>query len=124
MKTQARHFISRFGLAFLVLFAAIFWVAGCATRTPEVLAGFHFSSLKNLDSSKAITDDFQDYLQKLSPEERKYAGPHEYFEDGTGQHAIRIETDQYNERWYHVLIYDKENKRIKVIKYCEGRIQS
>src|ERR1019366_5234874 len=101
-------------------------ISGCSCSapklTPDPLAGFHFSSLGNLDSNKAITDDYKDYVQKLSPEEKKYMGPHEFFEDATGQHAIRMETDiNGDQAWYHILIYDKDNKRIKVIKYYRGK---
>ena len=89
------------------------------------LAGFHYSSLGNLDSNKAITDDYKSYIQKLSPGEKKYMGPIQFFEDGTGQHAVRIETDiNGTDCWYHILFYDKENKRTKVIKYYNGRYQS
>jgi hypothetical protein len=114
---------------FPILFAALLLFAGCSCSapkpTPDPLTGFHFSSLDNLHSTKAIMDDYQNYIQKLPPNESgPYFGPVFYFEDGTGQHAIRIETNENNERWYHVLIYNKENKRIKLIKYCEGRIQS
>ena len=89
------------------------------------LAGFHVSSLGNLDSNKTITDDYKDYIQKLSPKEKQYVGPIFYFENGTGQHAVRIETDiGGKDCWYHILFYDKDNKRTKVIKYFYGRYVS
>jgi hypothetical protein len=100
---------------------------GCSSSkpTPDPLTGFHVSSLGNLDANKTITDDYKDYIKKLSPKETQYLGPTFYFEDGTGQHAVRIESDIGGTvRWYHVLIYDKENKRIKTIKYYDGRYMS
>jgi hypothetical protein len=104
------------------LLATIFWAPGCTKPkpTPDPLASFRFSSLNNLDSNKTITDDYKDYIQKLSPEERKYAGPIFYFEDGTGQHAVEIKIGLNGTVWRHILIYDKENKRIKAIKYASG----
>ena len=99
---------------------------GCNTSkpTPDPLAGFHFSSLNNLDSNKAISDDYKDYIQKLPPEEKGNAIPIvQYFEDGTGQHAVQI-TIGLGTDWEHVLIYDKDNKRIKTIKYVSGHSYS
>ena len=99
---------------------------GCSSPKPipDPLTGFHVSSLGNLDSNKTITDDYKDYLQKLPPEDRKYIGPMTFFEDGTGQHAVEIEEALNGTWWYHVLIYDKDNKRIKTIKYSPGKYAS
>jgi hypothetical protein len=121
MKTPVRHFINRFGLTFLVLLAALFWAAGCATRTPDPLAGWRFSSLNNLHSNKAITDDYQDYIQKLPSKKRQFVGAVDFFEDGMGQHAVDIKMGVDGTWWEHVLIYDKENKRIKVVRYADGK---
>jgi hypothetical protein len=111
----------------LALCAMIFSGCSCAAPkpTPDPLAGFHEVDIQHLDSNKAITDDYKDYIQKLSPEETKYMGPNEFFEDGTGQHAVRIETDiNGTDAWYHVLFYDKDNKRTKVVKYFKGHYES
>jgi len=91
---------------------------------PDPLAGFHVSSLGNLDANKTISDDYHDYIQKLSPEDRKYVGPTEFYEDGTGQHAVEIEEALNGTWWFHVLIYDKSDKRIKTIKYSPGHYAS
>jgi hypothetical protein len=95
-----------------------------APPVPDPLTNFHFSSLNNLDSNKAISDDYKDYIQKLSPEERKFMAYTEFFEDGTGQHAIKITIGLNHTNWRHVLIYDKDNKRIKTIKYVSGNSMS
>ena len=99
---------------------------GCNTSkpTPDLLAGFHRSSIANLDNNKTITDDYKDYIQKLSPKETQYLGPVLYFEDGTGQHAVRIVIGLNNANWEHVLIYDKNDKRIKAVKRCTGQYMS
>ena len=95
---------------------------GCSSSkpTPDPLASFHVSSLGNLDSNKAIIDDYKDYIQKLSPEERRNLGPTFFYEDGTGQHAIDIAIGVNGRWWRHILIYDKDSKRIKTIKYATG----
>ena len=49
-----------------------------------------------------------------------------YFENGTGEHAVNIQIFEGNKNasWQHVLIYDKDNKRIKTIKYDHIKYQS
>jgi len=109
-----------------ILLAATVGIIGCATRkpTPDPLAGWHFSSLVNLNSNKTITTDYRDYIQKLSPEERRSAGPIEYFQDGTEQHAVLIWIGINGKVWRHVLIYDRDDKRIRTIKYVSGDYHS
>jgi hypothetical protein len=99
---------------------------GCSSSkpTPDPLAGFHVSSLGNLDNNKEITDDYKAYIKTLSPEEQKFATLDDYFEDGTGQHAVLITVGLNFTNWRHVLIYDKDNKRIKTIKYISGHSSS
>jgi hypothetical protein len=116
--------IQQFIFSFLlVMFLCGF---GCSSSkpTPDPLTGFHVSDLQNLDSNKAITDDYKDYIQKLSPEERKFVAYIDYFENGTGQHAVKITIGLNGTNWRHILIYDKDNKRIKTIKYISGHSAS
>jgi hypothetical protein len=107
----------------LALCAMIFSGCSCSAPKPmpDPLAGFHVSSF---DPNKAITDDYKNYIQKLSPEEQKRAGPIFYYEDGTGQHAVLIKIGINGTVWEHVLIYDKNDKRIKTIKYASGNYRS
>jgi hypothetical protein len=114
--------IIQFTFFFILLATSICWT-GCemfASHT-NPLAGWHSAS-KNPD--KIIEKDYQDYIQTLSPEERKYAGPVLVFEDGTGQYAVDINIGINGTSWHHVLIYDKDNKRIKTIKYSSGNYGS
>jgi hypothetical protein len=93
---------------------------GCSSSkpTPDPLAGWKMDFAPQLDP--VISKDCQDYIQKLSPDEKKSPNISGYFEDGTGQHAVEI-TIGINGRWWrHILIYDKDNKRIKTIKYATG----
>jgi len=117
--------ITRFTSQFLLL-PVFVWAVGCAYHnpTPDPMAGFHFSSLNNLDSNKVITDDYKDYIQqqKLSPEKGKYVAYIEYFEDGTGQHAVKVTISLNHTVWEHFLIYDKDGKRIRTIKYSSGHV--
>jgi hypothetical protein len=112
------NYSNHFGFA-LALCSMV--ISGCSCSapkpTPDPLVGFHAAS-KNPDQS--VVDDYQNYIRTLSPEEQRRAGPILYFEDGTGQHAVDIEIGINGTSWKHVLIYDKDNKRIKTIKYSPG----
>ena len=117
---------SRF--TFCILIAALICVTGCVSPKPaetlDPLAGWHFYSRVKI--VQAITDDYQEYIQKLPPEEKYYVqgGDTSFFEDGTGQHAVKIFIP-LNGTWrVHVLIYDKNNLRIKAIKYTDGTYRS
>ena len=109
----------------ILLAALLGGCGGCQTKTPDPLAGWKVLFSRDYEKfDKAITDDYQDYIQKLPPKERNGVGPISYFEDGTGQHAVRIEIAINGTDWAHVLIYDKNNKRIKVIKFVSGHYRS
>jgi len=127
MKTLITNSAKCSWLIIPILVAALFWTAGCTTQEANPLAGWKLcfsQDPKNL--GPAIMADYQDFIQKLPPKERDYAGIMNTFEDGTGQHAVRIlvSSNHTNAAWYYALIYDKENKRIKVIKYGYFRIMS
>lgn len=112
----------------LVLALCAIMVSGCSCSAPkpqpDPLAGWQVSDLKNLHDNKAITDDYKAYIQTLSLDEQKYAGPINFYEDGSGQHAVEIRIGLDGTEWRHVLIYDKDNKRIKTIKYEAGHYYS
>lgn len=66
-----------------------------------------------------MLNDVHKYDKKLKPYNI------EFFEDGTGQHAVTFES--YSDAgiiggtsWEYVLIYDKNNKRVKTIRYVTG----
>ena len=117
-------------VSYLGLIAALcaMLISGCSCSapksTPDPLAGFHPANLYNPDSHKAITDDYKDYISKLPPIEKKYASVDNYFEDGTGQHVVQIVIPLNGTFWEHDLFYDKDDKRIKVIKRITGSYQS
>ena len=121
MKTISKYF-SYFGLA-LALCVMIFSGCSCSAPKPQPdpLAGFHAAYGK---SDPSIVSDYQNYIENLSPEEKRNMGPTLFFEDGTGQHAIDIVTGISGRLWRHILIYDKEDKRIKTIKYATGYYRS
>ena len=103
-------------------------LSGCSCTspkpTPDPLAGFHHADEADMDKNKAITDDYKAYIHTLSPEEQNNAGPILFYEEGTGEHAVKLQVGINGTEWVHVLVYDKDNKRIKTIKYSIGHYAS
>ena len=97
------------------MLAAIVWTSGYATQkpTPDPLAGRKLIYSGQLH--KIIVDDLQDYIQKLPPEEKYYVQGYNirFFENETGDQAVRISIPLDGIWWEHVLIYDKDNKTIR-----------
>jgi len=76
---------------------------------------------------QAITDDYQAYISALPSDERdvaKLTSFIDFREDGTGQHGVRISYQGGGDSWVIILVYDKNNKRVKTIKYLAGHYQS
>jgi hypothetical protein len=70
---------------------------------------------------KAIKDDYEQYLEKDEP--RYYAMEILFFEDGTGQHAVRVQTfTRDRDSYYYIFIYDESNARVEVLKYYYGHL--
>ena len=108
---------------FLILTTLVCGV-GCTYHwAPDPLAGWKRADYLGRPND-VIVKDYQEYIQTLSEEERRSANPIFYFEDGTGQHAVQIQIGIKGTSWVHVLIYDKDNKRIKVTKYIAGHYYS
>ena len=125
MKARMKNSISYF--LFAVALSAML-ISGCNNSapkpTPDPLAGWHYYDRTKV--SELITDDYQDYIKKLPPKQKGYTGDISFFEDSTGQHAVSIQIFEGNQNasWQHVRIYDKDNKRINVIRYGYIKYQS
>ena len=89
------------------------------------IAGWKILFSRDSDNlNQSIKDDYNAYIKALPSDERNGIGPIQFFEDGTGQHAVRIEIAQNGTDWAHVLIYDKDNKRVRVVKFVSGHYRS
>jgi hypothetical protein len=80
---------------------------------------------RNPKLEKSFKEDYQSYVHSLQAEGYFIDGNIFFFQNGSGQLAVLIEFSPINntppsEQLAHVLIYDKNNKRIKVIKYKTG----
>jgi hypothetical protein len=113
-------------MAICVSLAMFVFSFGCATpKVADPLEGWnHCFNQDPARLDQAIQDDYRDYIRKLPPKEQRVASYDYDYEDGTGRHAVLITVGIYGTNWRHVLIYDKENKRIKTIKYADGDSRS
>jgi hypothetical protein len=131
--------ITRFALPIL-LSAMLVWTAGCgiffpfpdwhpfSSHTNPLKEGWTFRPFPGFEMppyghntnrlDQAITDNYQDFLKKNNLS--TVGAITGFFEDGTGQHAIQFETGINGTSWVYTLIYDKNNKRIKVMRYVSG----
>ena len=109
-----------------ILLIACLTLTGCSFAYEELsshtnpIPGWRSCSLDSLDKNKAISDDYQAYMKTLKLTWRDFVNGHDYYEDGTGQHAVTISLGLDGTYWTYVLIYDKNDKRIKVKKWVSG----
>jgi hypothetical protein len=121
-------------IACCALLVALVFTAGCTywpllyadwrPPHPDPLQGWRECMTSQVDET--ITEDYRSYIQKLSPQEQQAVSDSciHFFRDETGHHAVRIEIPLDNRWRHHVLIYDKANKRTRVIKYHAGGYRS
>jgi len=111
---------------YILLTTLLVWTVGCAgfARHSDPLAGWNLIYSNQIP--KSISNDYQDYIQKLPAGVRYYVQGYNirFFEDSAGQHAAKISIP-LNGTWReHILIYNKDDKRINVIKYSDGEYRS
>jgi hypothetical protein len=115
-------------LLFCVLLAAFVCGLGCTSTRPDPLAGWTFHAFEGFEmppyghnhyhNPQAISDDYDAYLKQNGF--FTVGALTGLYEDGTGQHAARFQAGKDGTYWDCILIYDKDNKRIKVIKHIDG----
>jgi hypothetical protein len=110
-------------ITFFILLVMVVWTVGCVS-TPDPLAGWAVADYTG-HPDEAIVTDYQNYISNLPTKERQFVqGGITFFKDGTGRHAIQIVIPYYGDWRVHVLIYDKDNKRVKVNQYVSGHYRS
>jgi hypothetical protein len=126
-------------LSFILLITASVFVAGCESETDPLVSwksvapisyktGEMSATIDTLSGYKAITDDVQAFVNKMPisvtyydsgpPDKKRYCYWIEeitLFEDGTGRHAVKIKIGAMYQNY--VLIYNKDNVRIKTTRF-------
>ena len=110
--------ITRF--TFCILLATSVFLSGCELFSNHTNPILGWQVAFKSEPSPAVEKDAQDYISKLPAEERKYAGTGFWLTDGKGQHALTIPVALNGTEWTHVLIYDQNDKRIRVVKYISA----
>jgi hypothetical protein len=103
--------------------AVSFLAVGCVAPKPvsEPMSGWNRLPDRDQSLNKSLIDDCQSYVRPLRAEGHFIDDSDIwFFQNGSGQHAIEIEMTTDRRQLVHVLIYDKNDKRIKVIKYASG----
>lgn len=118
-------------ITLVLAFGVLLITDGCTLLgkpDPDPLEGWKRtgSALRGNPYAKAIFDDYIMYVQSLSAKERKYVDAYNtwFYENGTGQHAIKIALAYDSTFWDHILIYDSNNRRIRTIKRFGGHYRS
>jgi hypothetical protein len=114
-------------LSVLLLLAALLSAGGCGPRSDPLKGWKKWGAGGSYHLDKAIMEDFRAYVESLPSPEReigKAADDYLFCEDGTGKHAIELDVSHDGKHWKHVVIYDTNNRRVKVIRYWSGRYSS
>ena len=118
-----------------LLIAIYLGVSACAPPVPhndpmqgwQEVRTFAEPFYKTVPIPKTIRQDVQAFIRTLSGQE-KYDTEADfnelYWEDGTGQHAVVFNVPHDGEHWHYALIYDRNNRRVKVLKYSTGSYMS
>jgi hypothetical protein len=109
---------------FCVLLTVLTLTVGCVTKDPLrgwKLVGSTLWGLRDtLPINKVILNDAHHFVGESAGGDITISRVY-YFEGKSGQHALKL-TSMFDTRyWNYVLIYDKDNARVKTIKYSSGR---
>lgn len=91
--------------------------------TTKPFVGWYTEGDIRFHLAKSVTDDCQEYITKNNLDLANWFNV--YYEGKTGKYAITWEAFPHNQNasWRYALIYDKNNKRVKVMKYDYHRYQ-
>jgi hypothetical protein len=125
METSVKTPIKNAQLLFSILLVIVVWtVGGCATSTPDPLTAWKPDFDFSREADQEIVSDYQDYIKELPLRQSGFVGSVDFFKDETGQHAVNIKIGRNGTWWDHILIYNKQNKRIKTVISKNGGYRS
>jgi hypothetical protein len=74
---------------------------------------------KHSPLDRALKDDYRNYLQKHEP--GYFSDDPMFYEDGNGQHAVKIRVGRDGYYTIYIFVYDKHGIRIKIMTFANGR---
>jgi len=89
-----------------------------AANVPDALKGW--KETKDLPAD-TVVDDYNEYIEKLPKAERPGVSDVKYYVDDTGRNAVAVLVNVGDQRWTHLLVYDKQNKRTGASKSVTGK---
>ena len=123
------NFRSRLGVQVAALLGLFLMALGGCTQHSDPLKNWQdLGWLSQAEVPEMIRQDARAYFRTLPDRLRTKAEKSDwavsYLEDGTSQHAVVLEDGHNGEYWRYALIYDRDNRRIKVLKYSTGSYMS
>ena len=89
-----------------------------ATALPAALKGW--KETKDLPADTVVTD-YNDYVEKLPKAERPGVADVKYYVDDDGRNAVAVLVNVGDTQWTHLLVYDKQHKRVEMTKFAAGK---
>ena len=121
---QSTHMIFHRSLACLLI-VSVLGATGCTPHSDPMKDWKEVKPFSDPAVPESIKQDATTFFQTLSGQERSWWVNNgdfaaTYWENGTGQHAVILKCPHDGECWCHALIYDRDDRRIKVLKYSTG----
>lgn len=105
-------------------FVSSCWLLTGCTPHSDAMAGWkELGAFSEEGVPQTIKRDALAYFSTLPDEEREsieYDWAVRYWEGENGQHAAVLEAPHDGEYWSIALIYDRDNHRLRVLKYSTG----
>ena len=110
-------------MVIIILMAACVGTGGCvSSRNPLK----DWSPCRSDAVNESVKVDYHDYIKKDLLPKNYFINESNiwFYQNGTGQHAVRIEIPADGIWLERVLIYSKNGERLRVIKYSAGHYRS
>jgi hypothetical protein len=111
------------------LLIAAFVLSGCAPRIqPNPLLGWKdlgVESVVGCPFGEVVCEDYRAYVRAMARHEQNLVIDHNVeFYTKQELRAVEILIHTKGIKWKHVLIYDRDNKRVSAMKYAGGTYRS
>lgn len=108
----------------ILVLACMAWVlVGCTDKSKILSSENGWKTCPAEQLSKTISDDYRGFVNALPSDERALVDRANTFcySNTNGKHAVRFEIPLHGNWTQHVVIYNKNDKRLKTFRYNRGR---